>query len=482
MRWRIGSSLGLMVLSATATVMTTTALAHADVIDELASIPGLTVVEERPEPAPGFRFFVLSYTQPVNHLDPSRGSFQQRLTLLHRSESAPTVAFTTGYDLPIAPFRSEPTAVVDGNQVGIEERFFTPSRPEPADFGDLDIYQAAADHHRVIEALRPLYTGRWLSTGSSKGGMATVYHRRFFEGDIDGSVVYVAPNDVVDTEDQRYVDFLDQVGNAECRDRLRAVQRAALERRDQIVPVLEQVAAEVGLTFDLIGSADRAFEVSIIELCWTFWQYGLERDCELVPAADASLGELIEFVGDVIGLTGNSDDNLLPYLPFFYQAGTELGYPDIDQLSAHLADLRRYPGLDTPRNFVPLEIPMEFDPLAMVDIDGWVKEQGDKLLFIYGQNDPWTAEPFEPGPGTTDSFWYVAPGANHGARITTLVASEQVEAVDTVRGWAGLEPLASEPSFAASIESSIDAVDRIDALVHATPLDDFDVFESRPRL
>lgn len=486
MRWQIGTSAGLMLLTATA-------LARADILDELTAIPGLTVVEERAVPSP-FRFFVLSYTQPVNHLDPSRGTFEQRLTLLHRSEQAPTVAFTTGYDLPIFPFRSEPTALVDGNQLGFEERFFTPSRPEPADFGDLDIFQAAADHHRVIEALRPLYPGPWLSTGASKGGMATVYHRRFFEGDIDGSVVYVAPSDVDNDEDSRYVEFLDQVGSAECRDRLRAVQRAALERRDGIVPVLAQVAAETGIRFDLVGSADRAFELSIVELYWTFWQYGLERDCDAVPDADAPLGDLLAFIGDVIGLTAFADENQLPFLPFFYQAGTELGYPDLELLSAPIADLLRYPGLDTPRTFVPAEIPMEFDPLAMADVDGWVRERGDKLLFIYGQNDPWTAEPFELGPGTTDSFRYFAPGANHGAGITSLVAREQLAAVDTVRAWAGLEPLAGEAGSAGARAGTPgtsaldtlgagDALDLIDALVHATPLDGFNpLLESRPRL
>jgi len=238
MRWQIGRSLSLMVVSAAA-------IARADIVDELAAVPGMTLVAEQAPPGPGLRFFQLTYTQPVNHLDPSRGTFEQRLTLLHRSESAPTVAFTSGYSGRQTAFRSEPTALVDGNQLGFEERFFAESRPEPADFGDLDIYQAAADHHRAIQALRPIYTGRWLSTGGSKGGMASVYHRRFFEGDIDGSVIYVAPNDVVN-DDDRYAEFLDQVGNAECRDRLHAVQRAVLERRDEIVPVMAQVAAETG--------------------------------------------------------------------------------------------------------------------------------------------------------------------------------------------------------------------------------------------
>jgi hypothetical protein len=449
----------------------------ADIADELGRIVGMTILEEQAEPLPGYRFFRLSYTQPVDHADPSRGTFEQRLTLLHRSESAPTVAFTTGYGLRGNPFRSEPTALVDGNQVVFEERFFGPSVPDPADFADLDIFQAASDHHRVIEALKPLYPGKWLSTGASKGGMATVYHRRFFEGDIDGSVVYVAPNDVVDTDDA-YADFLAQVGSAECRDKLTAVQRQALLRRDEIVPIMERVAAEANVGFSLVGSADRAYELAIVELFWTFWQYGREQDCPEVPDADAPLDVLVDFVSDVIGLLSFSDDNQLSFVPFYYQTGTEMGYPDIVEVSAPLSDLLRYPGLDSPRNLVPAAIPMTFQPLAMQDIDTWVKERGDHLIFVYGQNDPWTAEPFEPGPGTLDSFFYVAPGGNHGSSITSLEAADQVAAVNTVRGWVGLPPLIEEESSARARS----AVDVIHDLAHTTPLDGVDLIDTRPRL
>jgi len=500
MRWTIGGSVSLMILSAAA-------LARADglptdIVDELARIPGLTVVAELPGLDAGSRFFQLTYTQPVNHLQPSRGTFEQRLTLLHQSESAPTVAYTGGYGLRQTPFRVEATRLVEGNQLAIEQRFFETSRPEPADYGDLDIYQAAADHHRLFQALRPLYTGRWLSAGASKGGRVTVYHRRFFEGDVDGSVVYVAPNDVVN-DDDRYAEHLEQVGNAECRARLRAVQRAALERRDDIVPVIEQVASEVGLTFDLVGSVDRAFEVGIVELYWTFWQYFLESDCTSVPDADAPLADLIGFVGEVVGLTSLSDDNVLPSVPAFYQSGTETGYPDITPIEAPIRELLRFPGLDVPRNFVPADIAMEYDPFAMEDIDRWVKEHGSRLLFIYGQNDPWTAEPFELGAGTTDSYRYFVAGGNHGANIGQLAANEQVAAADIVRGWAarplfspppGATPSNVSPASSASSSSggSSDgsarrleggdatraALDAINLLLNATPPDD-DRFDSR---
>ncbi len=123
------------------------AAAEGDILDQLNSVPGLTVISEGSVPAP-YRFFVLSITQAVDHRHPSAGTFQQRFTLLHRGTDRPMVLHTTGYNVPEFAFRSEPTVLVDGNQISVEQRFFTPSRPEPADWSDLNIWQAATDHHR----------------------------------------------------------------------------------------------------------------------------------------------------------------------------------------------------------------------------------------------------------------------------------------------------------------------------------------------
>ena len=142
-----------------------------DLTDSLAAIPRLTVVSELPAPA-GFRFFVLNYEQQVNHSMPWKGTFGQRLTLLHRSLEAPMVVTTDGYN-SAGPSRSEPAQIVDGNEI-VSSTFFLPSRPDPADWRDLTIRQAAADHHAIITSLKSLYTGRWLTTGRSKGGMAAI--------------------------------------------------------------------------------------------------------------------------------------------------------------------------------------------------------------------------------------------------------------------------------------------------------------------
>jgi hypothetical protein len=438
-----------------------------DVVAQLELVPGLRILEEQAPPSADYRFFVLSYTQLVDHLDPGSGTFEQIVTLLHRSTSAPTVAYTTGYDLPTYPILDEPTELVAGNQVSIEERFFASSTPDPADYSDLNIFQAASDHHAIIQALRPIYAGKWLSSGASKGGMATVYHRRFFDEDIDGSVVYVAPNDVVDDEDV-YDEFLANVGTRECRDALIAVTRAALERRDEVVPVFEVLAAEIGYTFEYVGGPDAAYESAAGSVYWSFWQYWLEEDCASIPPPDAPLGELLSFVSTITGLLGANDLSALAYYAYNYQAATQLGSPDTSGWLTAIEDLLLYTydaaeestseggtgeakgaELDDEAGAEDGEALIELDTSAMADIDRWVKTEGHDLIFIYGENDPWTAEPFELGPGTRDSAWYMVAGGNHSASIGDLPDAERLEATNRVRRWAGLPSLSSLPDIEA---------------------------------
>lgn len=425
------------------------AVEATDVVTELERVPGLTVLEEQAALVPGYRYFIMSYTQLVDHLDPSRGTFEQRVTLLHRSTAAPTVAYTTGYMLPLYAYPDEPTELVDGNQVGIEERFFDTSIPDAADFADLNIYQAAADHHEIIQALRGVYAGKWLSTGGSKGGMATVYHRRFFDDDVDGSVVYVAPNDV-DDDDDAYDEFLANVGTESCRESLIAATRAGLERRDEIVPVFAVVAAEAGYTFDYVGGPDVAYESVVSGIYWSFWQYSLAEDCASIPAPDAAVGELASFISRTASLLGANDAEVVAFYPYNYQAATQLGSPDTSELLASIDDLLLF---NEPEEPPPADedsegdaASIEFDASAMPDIDNWVKTEGHALLFIYGENDPWSAEPFEPGPGTHDAAWYTVAGGNHGSAIGDLPDAERLEATNRVRRWAGLHPLGALPA------------------------------------
>jgi hypothetical protein len=78
-----------------------------------------------------------------------------------------------------------------------------------------------------------------------------------------------------------------------------------------------------------------------------------------------------------------------------------------------------------------------YDGSAISGVDKWVRTRGERMMFVYGQNDPWSAEKFT--PSGHDSYRYVVPGSNHGASIAKLPADEQAKAVATVKRWAGVQ-------------------------------------------
>ncbi|MFD8685541.1 S28 family serine protease [Streptomyces sp. NPDC059651] len=410
-----------------------------DIKDRILAIPGMSLIEEKP--AAGYRYFVLNYTQPVDHRHPSKGTFQQRITLLHKDTSRPTVFYTSGYNVSTTPGRSEPTRIIDGNQVSLEYRFFTPSRPSPADWSKLDIWQAASDQHRVFTALKRIYSKNWLTTGGSKGGMTATYFERFYPKDMDGVVAYVAPNDVVNQEDSAYDRFLAGVGTKECRDKLEGVQREALVRREPLEEKYAQYAADNGYTFTTVGTLDKAYEAVVMDYVWAFWQYSLLADCDSIPAdaANAPDQAIWDSIDSISGFSAYADQGLANYTPYYYQAGTQLGSPDIEQ--PWLGGLSRY-GYQPPRNFVPSSIPMKFQPSVMRDVDTWVKHHARHMLYVYGQNDPWGAERFRLGAGARDSYVFTVPGGNHGSNVAGLAPAENATATAAILRWAGVAPAA----------------------------------------
>lgn len=410
-----------------------------DILARLKAIPGMQVTEKT-STLPGYRWFWLEYKQPVDHRRPWGQWFEQRIMLQHKSTDRPMVLYTSGYNTPEVMFTSEPTALVDGNQISVEYRYFTPSRPVPTDWTKDTIWQAATDEHRLIRQLKRIYDEKWISTGASKGGMTAVYHKRFYPHDVDGSVVYVAPNDVNNNDDHAYDEFFATVGDdPECRTHLKALAREFLERRPAMLKRFKAAAEENGLTFNILRTQDRAFENSVMDYEWGFWQYNMQSDCASLPSTDAPDDELYNSLDAVAGLSFYSDQGLAPYIPYYYQAGTQLGWGS--PKFKHLRPLLRYESSYQPRTYVPRDIPMRFDRgRAMRDIDRWVRRHANHMLFLYGANDPWGSEPFRLGRGSRDSAIYTAPGMNHSARlIDKLPADQRAKSIAFIKRWAGVE-------------------------------------------
>jgi hypothetical protein len=405
-----------------------------DIAGRLNAIDGLTVVE-LPTEHQGYRYFSLHYRQPADHDDPSGDQFQQYITLLHRADDAPMVLRTLGYHNRREDRKAELTELLSANQLVVEHRFFADSTPASGDLDLLNIRQAAADHHRIVEAFKPIYTGTWVNTGHSKGGTTAFFHRRFYPDDVDATVSYVAPitHGILD---QRYIDFLDNVGIPECNQALWDLQREALLRRDELLDIFE--AETPGWTYDWIGGRERGFETTVLEIPFAFWQYSGEEYCSTIPDSTASDQEIYDAIDSYVGWWLTVDGFLDDYMAYFYQAHSEFGYPDTRR--DYLEDLLETDPPPPEAGALPPGVTAIFDPAVMPDIEDWIATEGDRLLFIYGEWDPWTAGTVELGDAT-DSYIFVDPHGTHGSYIRTLEPEDQATVLNILQRWTGVTPV-----------------------------------------
>ncbi|WP_146057092.1 MULTISPECIES: S28 family serine protease [unclassified Streptomyces] len=429
--------------------------AEADIADRLQAIPGMSLVEEKPA-TDGDRFFLLDYTQPVDHRDPDGDTFEQRLSVLHTDDGRPTVFATNGYWLNPNPAYSEPTQLLDANEVGVEHRFFGTSVPDEDDWSTLDIWQAATDHHRVRQALDGVYDQSWIATGRSKSGMAAAYYNYYYPDDLDGTVAYVAPSNPDREDTGPYDEFFETVGTQECREAVERVAHTALQRRPQLLELHDRWAEANDATFDTVGSADASLEVGIVSLRFTFWSYGGGDDCLDVPEPKADAQTLFSYIEEWVGF--GADFELEPTAPYYYQAGTQLGNPLFNE--EYLDGMQQYPELRYSGAFVPNRIDMpEYDDSEVIAVHDWVRDEGSRMLFVNGGSDPWSAKPFQiADPEAQDAHVLTAPGANHSqAFISALSAGDRATATEALLDWAGSDaPAELVAAGAASYDASLD--------------------------
>lgn len=412
-------------------------MSRAQLLEKLRAMPGIASVAEAPTEHDGFSYYILQFNQPIDHDNPGLGTFQQEVSLLHRSELAPApmIVHTTGYHDNVHDQPVELTYLLSANQVSIEHRYFGTSIPVPTDWTKLTIKQMADDEHAIIAALRTIYDGAFVTTGSSKGGMTAVFHRSFYPEDVEGTVAYVAPISF-GAPDPRYPAIFDMIGPESCR---RAVRNLALEmlvnRRGQLEA---RARAEVGNVYTRV-SLGAAVEAAISGFEWAFWQYFGVDSCAKVPSLAASDDEVFAFFNQVSPVAELADKKLGEIEAYYYQSYAQLGYPDYS--AEYLVPHLRYQESDYIGELPTPEEPT-YDSEPMRQVLDFVDNHGDHMLFIYGQWDPWTAGKFALGDAA-DSRSFVQPEGTHASHITKLKQGDCNTSLDMLEDWTGVTPKAT---------------------------------------
>ena len=378
--------------------------------------------------------YVTYFNQPLDHQHPEKGSFRQRVVVSHIGFDRPTVIVTEGYGASYAlnpKYREELSKMFNTNMVFVEYRYFLESTPNPRDWQYLTAESSADDLHAVRQALKDIYPNKWIATGISKGGQTAMLYRTFYPNDVDITVPYVGPL-CYGVEDGRHEPFLRQVGTEDERRKIEDFQLEVFKLNSTLLPRFEKHCQEKKYEFN--ASTEEIYDYSVLEYSFAFWQWG--TPVSTIPANNASDDEIYKHFMAISEPSyfakGGGNES------FFVQAARELGYYGYD-----IRPFKQYLSITSSKGYLKkLMLPddakeIKFDKTLSKKITKFLKKNDPKMLFVYGEIDPWSAA------ATTwlntdkkeNVHIFVEPRGSHLARINTLPEDMKQKAISILKKW-----------------------------------------------
>lgn len=403
---------------------------NKELYQKLCTLKGVITVDSLPSDYSSEKY-VVTIRQPLDHKHPEKGSFTQRVVISHEGFDRPTVLVTEGYggDYALNPrYRDELAGLFQTNTVFVEHRYFSGSVPDSVDWQYLTAQNSASDLHLITTLFKQIYPQKWISTGISKGGQTALIYRAFFPNDVDITVPYVAPVSR-SAEDGRHEPFLNKVGDKKTRQAILSFQREVLKRRGEIIPLLEKFCMEKQLSFRI--SMNEVLDYCVLEYSFAFWQWG--TPASQIPANSATTEVLFKHLTEISGpdyfATGQ------PTQAFFIQAARELGYYgyDIEPFKDLLFIRTAKDYLQ--RIMLPEGITIQFQPELYKKLTNFIETSDPRLIFVYGEYDPWTSVGITKLDGKKNMFVAIQPKGSHRARINTLPDSLRDKVIKTINLW-----------------------------------------------
>lgn len=413
--------------------------AAAEVMAKLKAIPGVTDVQVAQgrgrggQGAGAAENFQLTFEQPVDHKDPSAGKFQQRFYVTHVDFDKPVILGTEGYAANGAGGGGELRGILGAsNVITVEHRYFGRSVPAAKDgsvpWQYLTVKNAADDMHGIVSAMKTLYHGKWVATGTSKGGQTSLFYKCYYPDDVNATVAYVAPMNI-GQEDPRINMFINSVGDEATRKKIKDFQIALLKDEDKILPLIQEQAG-TRMTFSM--GLGKAYEYGVLEYPYYFWQYGLSAAD--IPDPNSTPAALEAYYMRTNTIRYYSDQGKKQFEPFLYQAFTEIGYYNYD-----ITDFKQY--LKSNPNPTNLDIcpdgtkdKIVYNPDTMAFVFNYLQYKANNVAYIYGETDAWSATQMQL-LGRTNAIKIVCEGAHHNASVRSMSAEQKTLFYDNLEKW-----------------------------------------------
>ncbi|WP_299273079.1 S28 family serine protease [uncultured Psychroserpens sp.] len=399
--------------------------------EKLAGIPNIVSIEKKQTTSHFDENYELWFEQPIDHNDATKGTFKQRVFLGFENGNLPVIVELRGYGIG-SERAGELAAHYKANQLTIEHRYFNNSRPSTIDWNTLTVENAAKDQARIINAIRnALYpNSKFISTGISKGCQTTMAHRRFFPNNVDASVCYVGPLNYK-REDPRVYQFLKTVATKEDRDKVKAFQNLCFENRDALLQLMKNEAQSKNMNWEF--GVEKALDYTILEYSFAFWQWGVPVSS--IPPKGVSTEQIYKHLIDVVGYGFFEEKAVDDLQPYFWAALTEQGIYGYET-----APFKEYLNTEAIYKFdwaFPDGVSKPYNLKPMQDIKSYLDESAEKILFIYGEYDAWSATAVELSDSAAERelYKFVKPKGDHRTRIRNFSSETKQSIYDIIDAW-----------------------------------------------
>jgi len=447
--------------------------------DRLKALEGVSGVERIWQILPVFEEkYMVTFTQPLDWDDPSKGTFEQRVEIGYKGDDRVNVYQAGGYCLyDIAnggtailriDDRSEPAQMYDGNFISMEYRFFGKSVPEGFSHDGTEQWEyltaenAAKDFYAVMEKLSTVLPGKKVFTGASKGGFTTNTMALLYPEYCDAYVAYVAP--LCDgPEDERLVDNVyETIGDAghpaeeaaSLRDIVLTFEVYCIEHRDPLQEMYYQKAMKAGCVYRDTMTKEILWDMAVMEFGIQHWQYGaafsrLEELLAMPETSEKELEKKLKEICKYVAEKAEPENWSTTYfaLPYYWQALSEMGSYRYDYSYLRKAVIEK-----TGRDMLAITEDMQdgiigrllFTPgqLKLIEYDGSLREKmislsdttQAHLIRIDGGCDVWYAVRI-PDTQNENVHTYTVDAGCHSAGIKDLSKEDQEECKALLDQW-----------------------------------------------
>lgn len=423
----------------------------------------------------GKRTVAFWFTQPVDHSNPSAGTFKQKCVLHYEHADSTVVLHTQGYAMAEDSLQRQVdiSRLLGANFLEVEHRFYGYSQIEPLNWDYNTAAQSTADLHAIVTALKgtKAFHGKWLSTGTSKNGILTALYAYYYPNEVDVYVPFCAPF-ITGLEDLGVGTYLAYTSGAATGDSQRIISalQALIRDADRRAEVVALCRQDDSTQQFAQSSDDDVFTRFIFDfyenLFDKFAYHPIDAWRNVIPSENSSAEHIYRFYK----LGGKDFDKELGELQeslhvatraasaltkeqqgdiYYIQAAKELGHYLYDYSAVVGDGLMPASAIDTWNSWYTVT---RYSKKYNLTYDGgklmngfldFVKNnrnnQRCRMLFVYGANDPWTGAAI-PDPEPQDPYVkkYVVPNGVHSHYLedrTHYSAADANYIMTTIRTW-----------------------------------------------